>query len=85
MEGAMRLALLTIIVVAAFSVPAEARTDFDCFVTPQGETRCACEGDESCRAMDNSTSCVSEPECDNGELGAVICSCKATPASLRNR
>jgi hypothetical protein len=81
----MRLALLTIVIVAAFGLPAEARTDYDCFVTPQGETRCACEGDESCRAMHNSSSCISEPECDNGELGAVICSCKATPASLRNR
>jgi hypothetical protein len=49
----MRLALLTILIVAAFGVPrADARTDFYCFVTPVGE-RCACEGDDSCRAMHN--------------------------------
>jgi hypothetical protein len=80
----MRPALLTIVIVAAFGLPAEARTDFDCFVTPHGETRCACEGTESCRALDNSNACVTDPECDNGELGPVICSCKATPASRQD-
>jgi hypothetical protein len=85
MEGAMRLALLTILIVAAFGVPrADARTDFYCFVTPEGE-RCACEGTESCRALDNSNSCLTDPECDDGELGIIICSCKATPASRRTR
>jgi hypothetical protein len=81
----MRLALLTIFIVAALGVPgADARTDFYCFVTPVGE-RCACEGRESCRALDNSNSCVTDPECDDGELGIIICSCNATPASRRNR
>jgi hypothetical protein len=81
LEGTMRLALLTIVMIAALGLPAQAGTDFDCFVTPQGETRCACEGDDSCRAMDNSKACVTDPECDDGELGVMICSCKATPAS----
>jgi hypothetical protein len=84
LEGTMRLALLTIVVIAAFGLPAQARTNFDCFVTPQGETRCACEGDDSCRAMDNSKACVTDPECDDGELGVTICSCRATPASRSN-
>jgi len=85
MEGVMRLALLTIIIVAALGVPrADARTDFYCFATPVGE-RCACEGDDSCRALHNSDSCVSDPECDDGELGIIICSCKATPSSRPNR
>ena len=81
LEGTMRLALLTIVMIAAVGPPAQAGTDFHCFVTPQGETRCACEGDDSCRAMDNSNACVTDPECDDGELGVTICSCKATPAS----
>jgi len=81
----MRLALLTIVIVAAFGVPrADARTDFYCFVTPVGE-RCACEGTESCRALHNSNSCVTDPECDDGELGIIICSCKATADSGRDR
>jgi len=79
----MRLALLTIVIVAAGISRANARTDFYCFVTPVGEG-CACEGRESCRALDNSNSCVTDPECDDGELGIIICSCKAIPASRRN-
>jgi hypothetical protein len=85
MEGAMRLALLTIIIVAALGVTrADARTDFYCFATPVGE-RCACEGDDSCRALHNSDSCVSDPQCDNRELGILICSCKAISTSQRDR
>jgi hypothetical protein len=81
MEGTMRPALLAAAIVAVLTLPAAARTDFDCFLTPQGETRCACTGVDSCQAMEASKDCVSEPDCDHGELGAVICSCTATPAS----
>jgi hypothetical protein len=80
----MRLPLLMIAIVAAGVSCAHARTDFYCFVTPVGE-RCACEGTESCRALHNSNSCVTDPECDDGELGIIICSCKATADSGRDR
>jgi len=45
--------------------------------TPGEGVRCACIGLNDCSEMKNSDSCKSDPECDKGELGAIICSCKA--------
>jgi hypothetical protein len=39
--------------------------------------RCACIGTTDCSEMKSSGRCKSDAECDKGELGAVICSCKA--------
>jgi hypothetical protein len=85
MEGNMRLALPLLVIAAALSLPAHAGPAFECFVTPQGETRCSCVGEDSCLAMNNSKSCLSDPECDHAELGAVICSCKAVRGAGASR
>ena len=55
-----------------------AGAEFICFQTPGEGIRCACIGASDCSEMRNSGSCKSEAECDKGELGAIVCSCKAT-------
>jgi hypothetical protein len=47
------------------------------FRTPEGKRRCACIGDVNCSEMRKSDNCKSDLQCDNGQLGAVICSCEA--------
>jgi hypothetical protein len=78
----MRSALLTLSIVAAlFLVCSSAWAKFNCFETPEGQHRCACVGADDCSEMQKSDSCKSGPECDDRQLGTVICSCKATPTS----
>jgi hypothetical protein len=75
----MRAALLTITIVAAlFLALSNARATFNCFETPQGERRCACIGGSNCSEMQKSANCKSGFKCDDGELGAMVCSCKAS-------
>jgi hypothetical protein len=51
----MRTALLLLTLVAALSVaPSDARANFNCFQTPDGEHRCACVGADNCSAMQKS-------------------------------
>ena len=76
----MRAALLTLAIVAAlFLARSRAWAAFNCFETPEGERRCACIGRNNCSEMRGS--CKSEPVCDHGELGAVVCSCTAMRTS----
>jgi hypothetical protein len=78
----MRSALLILSIVAAlFLARSNAWATFNCFETPEGERRCACIGAYDCREMQKSDSCESGPECDNRQLGAIICSCKAERTS----
>jgi|GEM_PF-1987725 hypothetical protein len=78
----MRSALLVLSIVAAFLLACpNARAKFNCFKTPQGEHRCACVGANDCSEMQKSDSCKSGPECDDRQLGAIICSCKAARTS----
>jgi hypothetical protein len=82
----MRLALL--ILAFATATPAEsgeARTEFNCLQTPGDGTRCACIGASDCGEMKSSGNCKSEAMCDKGELGAIICSCKATRTPKADR
>jgi hypothetical protein len=75
----MRVALLIITVTLASLVWSwDAGAEFKCFETPGEGSRCACIGAHDCTEMKNSDSCKSEAECDKGDLGAIICSCKAT-------
>ena len=53
--------------------------DFSCFDTPDNGRRCACVGSGECDEMLKSGDCKSKPHCDDGELGPIICSCKAAP------
>jgi hypothetical protein len=78
MEGEMRAALLTVAIAAAI---AQAQATFDCFETPQGERRCACMGGRNCIELQKSGSCKSGFKCDDSELGAMICGCKAVKTS----
>ena len=82
-EGEMWVALTTLIAVAALFLPLSQASAFNCFETPEGEHRCACIGANDCTEMRQSHTCKSDATCDHGELGAVICSCKAwrTPRS----
>ena len=74
----MRAALLVLILMSApLAGSMGAGAEFTCFQTPGEGVRCACIGVNDCSEMKNSDSCKSDPECDKGELGAIICSCKA--------
>ena len=78
----MREALLILTIVAAlFLAQSNAWATFNCLETPQGERRCACIGADDCSEMQKSDGCKSGPECDNSQLGAIICSCKAVRTS----
>jgi hypothetical protein len=84
----MRLALLVLILtIGSFAGSMGAGAEFNCFKTPGEGIRCACMGASDCSEMKNSGSCKSEAECDKGELGAVVCSCKAarTPKADHRR
>ena len=81
-EGDMRATLLTLtIVMAVFPPRSFARESFSCFDTPFGEHRCACIGVSPCGEMKSSGNCKSDPVCDQDQLGAVVCSCKAGSTS----
>ena len=78
----MRAALLVLtLLMASLTVSVGAQAEFDCFQTPGEGVRCACIGTTDCSEMKNSGRCKSDAECDKGELGAVICSCKAARIS----
>jgi hypothetical protein len=78
MEGDMRIALLILtLMIASLAGSMGAGAEFNCFQTPGEGIRCACIGASDCSEMRNSGSCKSEAECDKGELGAIVCSCKA--------
>ena len=74
----MRFALLIVtLTLASLAWNWNASAEFNCFETPGEGPRCACIGANDCTDMKNSDSCKSEAECDKGDLGAIICSCKA--------
>jgi hypothetical protein len=74
----MRFALLIVtFTLASLTWSWNARAAFNCFETPGEGSRCACIGANDCTEMKSSGSCKSEVECDKGDLGAIICSCKA--------
>jgi hypothetical protein len=78
----MRVALLVLsLAVTSLVGSLDARAEFNCFETPGEGVRCACIGENDCGEMKNSDSCKSDPQCDKGELGAIICSCKAARTS----
>jgi len=77
----MRVALLVVTVTLALVWSGDAGAEFNCFQTPGEGPRCACIGANDCTQMKNSDNCKSEAECDRGELGAVVCSCKAARSS----
>ena len=78
----MRVALLVVILaLASLGWNWDARAEFNCFETPGEGSRCACIGANDCTEMKNSDNCKSEAACDKGELGAIICSCKAAHPS----
>jgi hypothetical protein len=82
----MRIALLVLtLTIASLSRSMDARAEFNCFQTPGEGVRCACIGASDCSEMKNSGSCKSEAECDKGELGAIVCSCKATRTPKADR
>ena len=82
MRGAMRVALLVVTVTLASLLGSlDAWVEFNCFDTPGEGFRCACIGANDCTEMKNSDNCKSEAECDKGELGAIVCSCKAARTS----
>jgi hypothetical protein len=58
-----------------------AEAAFRCFDTPDSGRRCACMGAAECGEMLKSGDCKSTPRCDKGELGPIICSCKASRAA----
>jgi hypothetical protein len=74
------LLVLTIVVVSNLSHLA-AWANFNCFATPQGERRCACVGTDNCAEMKTSDRCQSAPQCDDRQLGAIICNCKAAKSA----
>jgi hypothetical protein len=74
----MRFALLIVtLTLVSVAWNWNAGAEFNCFETPGEGSRCACIGANDCTEMKNSGSCKSEAECDKGDLGAIICSCKA--------
>ena len=74
----MRFALLIVtLTLVSLTWNWNASAEFNCFETPGEGSRCACIGASDCTEMKNSGSCKSEAECDKGDLGAIICSCKA--------
>jgi hypothetical protein len=78
----MRAALLTVGIAAAILLLlSKAQATFDCFETSQRERRCACTGGRNCIELQKSGSCKSGFKCDDSELGAMICSCKAAKTS----
>ena len=78
----MRLALLVLaLAIALLAGSGKARIEFNCFQTPGEGNRCSCIGASDCSDMKNSGSCKAEAACDKGELGAIICSCKAAHAA----
>jgi hypothetical protein len=84
----MRVALVVLTATLALLAGSMgAGAEFNCFQTPGEGIRCASIGASDCGEMKNSGTCKSEAECDKGELGAIICSCKAarTPKSAGRR
>jgi hypothetical protein len=81
----MRTALLTLTLLEALALMQPARAAFRCFDTPDSGWRCACVGASECGEMLKSSDCKSTPRCDKGELGSVICSCKAARAAKGTR
>ena len=78
----MRAALLVLILMSApLAGSMGAGAEFKCFQTPGEGIRCACIGASDCGEMKNSGNRKSEAVCDKGELGAIICSCKAAHAA----
>jgi hypothetical protein len=78
----MRAILFAVAIVTLTLLPVpDAAATFNCFDTPQRERRCACIGGSNCIELEKSGSCKSDFECDDGELGAIICSCKAVGLS----
>lgn len=74
----MRVALLVLtLIVASIAGSLGVGAEFNCFQTPGEGIRCACIGASDCSEMKNSGSCKSDAECDKGELGAIVCTCKA--------
>jgi hypothetical protein len=73
----MRAILFALAIAALTLLSTDALTAFDCFDTPQRERRCACTGGSNCIELEKSGNCKSDFKCDDGELGAIICSCKA--------
>ena len=82
----MRAALLVLILMSApLAGSMGAGAEFTCFQTPGEGVRCACMGASDCSEMKSSGSCRSEAECDQAELGAIICSCKAALSPKADR
>jgi hypothetical protein len=80
----MRVALLDLtLTMASLAGSMGAGAEFNCFQTPGEGIRCACIGASDCSEMKNSGSCKSEAEWDKGELGAIVCSCKAARSGPR--
>jgi hypothetical protein len=78
----LRAALLVAAIVLAVGVaPFTAQATFSCFVTAQGEPKCACIGGADCIALQKSGDCKTRFKCDDSELGALVCSCKANRSS----
>jgi hypothetical protein len=78
----MRVALLVLtLTMASLAGSLSAVAEFNCFGTPGKGARCACVGANDCSEMKKSGSCKSDAACDKGELGAIICSCKAARTS----
>ena len=82
----MRVALLVLtLTMASLAGSMRAGAEFNCFQTPGEGIRCACIGASDCGEMKSSGSCKSEAECDKGDLGAIVCSCKAARAPKADR
>ena len=81
----MRATLLTLTIVTAMFPPRSfAQENFNCFDTAEGGHRCACVGVATCSEMKQSGNCKSDPVCDQGQLGVVVCSCNAGRASRKH-
>ena len=83
MEGEMRATLLSLTVAIALFPSRLFAQEFNCFDTPEGGQRCACMGVAACGEMRQSGNCKSDPLCDQGQLGVVVCSCDAGRASRK--
>jgi hypothetical protein len=81
----MRTVLILAFAIVTLAGSGEARTAFNCFQTPGEGSRCACIGASDCGEMKSSGNCKSEARCDKGELGAIICSCKAARTPKADR
>jgi hypothetical protein len=81
----MRIALLLLTILETLFLTRSAGATFNCFDTPGQGRKCACIGSNDCSEMRKSGNCKSSPECDNSELGAIICSCKAERTSRTNQ